>query len=182
MLQFHIDVKGLIPWQRDTTARTMRAMKNAGSSALRSMRTEASKNIREKKGIQVGQIDKALRTIPANTRPVWTLLARAKPLPLIAFGARQVKSGVSVEVTKGKRMIVRHAFLATMQSGHKGVFMRHGPPRIAGKGRYAGKRRQPIVEKFTAPVSSVVAQTGPLILERGKREFQVTFTRMMRST
>jgi len=47
------------------------------------------------------------------------------PLPLISYSARGVRKGVSVKVLKaGTRSIVRHAFIATMKSGHKGVFWR----------------------------------------------------------
>jgi hypothetical protein len=142
------------------------------------MKAEASRRIREKKGIQAGKIDSALTLVFPTNKPVWTLLAKAKPIPLMAFGARQTKTGVSVEVTKGKRAIVRHAFMSTMQSGHKGVFMREGPKRIAMKGRYKGKMRQPIYERFTAPMSSVVKQSATEVLKRGETVFRDTFNRL----
>ena len=47
------------------------------------------------------------------------------PLPLISYSARGVRKGVSVKVLKeGDRTIVRHAFIATMKSTHRGVFWR----------------------------------------------------------
>lgn len=50
-----------------------------------------------------------------------------RPIPLIEFDARQIRRGVSVKV-KGERKMVTHAFLATMRSGHQGVFVRIGQP------------------------------------------------------
>jgi hypothetical protein len=172
------DIRGIFAWQRNSEAYVIRAMKAAGTSALRAMKAEASRRIRDKKGIQAGKIDSALTMVFPTNKPVWALVAKAKPIPLMSFGARQTKTGVSVEVTKGKRSIIRHAFLATMQSGHKGVFMREGPRRIASKGKYRGKLRQPILERFTAPVSSVVKQSAPEVLKRGETVFRDTFNRL----
>jgi len=48
-----------------------------------------------------------------------------KRIPLIGFSARQVKKGVSGRIFKSEKIILRpRAFIATMRSGHKGVFWR----------------------------------------------------------
>ena len=54
-----------------------------------------------------------------------------KPLPLIKYSVNTVKkawgpnAGVSVKVLKAnKRTVIKHAFKATMKSGHEGVFWR----------------------------------------------------------
>lgn len=179
----NVDIRGLVPWQRNISANVIRATQAAGSSALRAMRAEGSRRIREKKGIQAGQIDRALTLLypPSKDVFLWRLVAKAKPIPLIAFGARQTRTGVSVEVTKGKRSIIRHAFIATMASGHKGVFMREGPKRRMAQGRYAGKMRQPIDERFSATVASALGQAAPEVMERGKETFRTTFNRMMKA-
>ncbi len=52
-----------------------------------------------------------------------------KRVPLIDYGARQTKKGVTYKAPKGGRGLVAGGFLSTMRSGHKGVFKR------AGKGR-----------------------------------------------
>lgn len=177
-----VDLGGLPAWEARTQASLLRATNAAGSSALRAMRAEGSRGIRESKGIQATQIDRALATIPPRgDQFVWKLVAKAKPLPLIAFGARQTTRGVSVEVTKGKRMIIAHAFIATMQSGHRGVFMRQGNKQIMRRGRYKGKARQPIKERFTASVASALAGVAPRVLERGESVFRSTFSRMLRA-
>jgi hypothetical protein len=45
-------------------------------------------------------------------------------IPLADFGARQTRAGVSYAIRKGQRVTIAHAFLATMPSGHQGVFIR----------------------------------------------------------
>jgi hypothetical protein len=177
------DLQSLSTWHDRTAKDVYRAVNMAGSSALRAMRAEASRRIREKKGVQSKQMDAVLSlTYPTATASgfVWTLIAKARPLPLITFGARQVGSGVSVEVTKGSRKIVRTAFIATMQSGHKGVFQREGPKQIMRRGRYAGKKRQPIHELFSASVASALIPVAPEVIARGESVFRSTFERLMR--
>nr|WP_080423625.1 phage tail protein [Burkholderia ubonensis] len=53
------------------------------------------------------------------------LKSTGRPVALINYSARQGKGGVSAQVKAG-RTILRHAFIATMQNGHKGVFERTG--------------------------------------------------------
>lgn len=45
-------------------------------------------------------------------------------LPLYAFRPRQSGSSISVAIHKGKTVMVRNAFIATMASGHTGVYAR----------------------------------------------------------
>jgi hypothetical protein len=45
-------------------------------------------------------------------------------MPLMAFNPKQQGSSISVSIRKGKTVLVRNAFIATMKSGHTGVFAR----------------------------------------------------------
>lgn len=45
-------------------------------------------------------------------------------LPVIAFRPKQSGSSISVAIHKGKTEYIRNAFIATMASGHKGVYSR----------------------------------------------------------
>jgi hypothetical protein len=184
-MNFRVEVSGLDDWKGRTIEAVFRATKLAGTSALRAMRAEGSRRIREKKGIQASKIDQALSMSFPNTNRTsqinWTLIGKAKPLPLMSFGARQVGRGVSVEVTKGKRSIVKHAFIATMQSGHVGVFMRRGEKQIMRKGRYKGEKKQPIYERFSASVAPALKEASPMVLQRGASVFRDTFNRVLRS-
>lgn len=90
-------------------------------------RTESSRRIRSA-GYRIK--DKAIKNQIAVLKATRTELraivrATGKPIPLIAYGARQVKSGVSVAI-KGSRKIIKHAFIATMPTGHVGVMIRTG--------------------------------------------------------
>jgi hypothetical protein len=53
------------------------------------------------------------------------VIESGRPIPLIKYDARQVSSGVSIDVLNGRKDIA-NAFIATMPSGHKGVFIRVG--------------------------------------------------------
>lgn len=63
------------------------------------------------------------------------LAVTGRRIPLIAFNARQTRAGVSYRLPGG-RGLVPSGFIATMRSGHTGVFARRG------------KRRLPIIEQF----------------------------------
>ena len=52
-----------------------------------------------------------------------------KPIPLIEFPTTQVATGVSTRAW-GQQQIIRHAFIATMRSGHTGVFRRTSKSRL----------------------------------------------------
>jgi len=61
----------------------------------------------------------------ARDRLAAELICTGPPLALIKYTATKVKKGVSVRVLKAnKKTVVKHAFIATMKSGHKGVFWR----------------------------------------------------------
>jgi hypothetical protein len=59
------------------------------------------------------------------------LIVRSGWIPLYKLGASQTRKGVTVKL----RGSYRHAFLAQMASGHKGVFRRAPGSRMAGKNK-----------------------------------------------
>lgn len=63
-----------------------------------------------------------------------TINVKGAGFPLYAFQPRQTRQGVSVLI-KGKRVLILHAFIATLPNGHTGVFAR---------GAYGGKSRHNI--------------------------------------
>ncbi|KAJ3472392.1 hypothetical protein NLI96_g13358 [Meripilus lineatus] len=79
----------------------------------------------------------SIKRATANTLLV-TLQATGAPIAVINYSARQTGSGVSVNVKTGRK-ILKHAFIASMKNGHKGVFVRSG-----GK----GSKRLPIKELY----------------------------------
>lgn len=69
-------------------------------------------------------------------------VSTGKHLPLMTFGARQTTKGVSIQVLKTHpREVIPSTFIATMKSGHKGVFWRkwHQPNLNAGMEAKANK-------------------------------------------
>ncbi|WP_233872455.1 phage tail protein [Paraburkholderia adhaesiva] len=102
-----------------------RATARAVNKTATQARTSASRDVRKQGyNLRASTIRKALALRRANpAKPAATLRATGRPVPLIDYGARQTKNGVSVRVKNG-RTVLRHAFIATMESGHKGVFER----------------------------------------------------------
>jgi len=90
-------------------------------------------------GLQVGVVKEKIKTRVGNGYA--TLSVSAKRIPLIDFGARGPEPskgrgrGVSYRLPTGRGRL-ESAFITTMPSGHRGVFMRLGAGRL------------PIVEKF----------------------------------
>lgn len=74
---------------------------------------------------------------PSNLKA--TVYRRGRPLSLYDYiGTRELEGrGVSIKVFKtGKRTILKHAFVATMKSGHEGVFWREwSGPRTTPKNK-----------------------------------------------
>jgi hypothetical protein len=58
-----------------------------------------------------------------------TLIVTGRRIPLLGFRARQTRRGVTYRLPGGRGRAPR-AFLATMRSGHTGVFQRRGAPRL----------------------------------------------------
>jgi hypothetical protein len=89
------------------------------------------------------------------------VLSISRPVPLIQFrGTRALaRGGVSVQVkNSGPRTVLRHAFIATMLSGHKGIFERQewtNKPWVKGRA-YAALPKQwrlPIDELYSLRIT-----------------------------
>ena len=149
--------------------RADRAARMAGGSAIAAMKAEASRRIRERKAMKVATVNKALTTIYPSSGGllVWILRASSQPMPVAAFNYRQTSQGVSVEINRGQRSLIRGAFVATMKSGHTGVFYR------------TSRARLPIDEAYTTRVSDAFADATPYIERRGVEVFTATMTRLL---
>ena len=77
-----------------------------------------------------------------------TITMSGRRIPIMTFGARQTKRGVTYKGRSGGRQLIPGAFIATMPSGHVGVFKRTGQFNRTRSGRYAGQRREAIGERF----------------------------------
>jgi len=150
-----------------------RALRKAGATALRDMRSEASKRIRQRKRIKVKYISRALTLARPKGGDIasleWALNVSGDPVPLVAYPHRQTRQGVSVEVNRGKRTLVKGAFVATMANGHEGIFRRRG------------KARLPIEElRGSRPVDALLHEgEAQGVADRGGRSFAATFERVL---
>ena len=87
-------------------------------------KTETRKAIKDEYKISSRVIGKSIttKTVP-STPPHAEISVQGGPLPMYALNAKQQKAGVRVKI-KGRTIVVPHAFIATMRSGHTGVFAR----------------------------------------------------------
>ncbi len=151
-----------------------RAMAKAGGDAARAMRVEGSKGVRSKKRLKVARVKKGLPvTFPRNKTDihalVWRMDVSGEPVRVGDLTPRQTKKGVTFGINKGKRSLIRGAFIATLKSGHKGVFRRRGESRL------------PIDEAFTTRISDVFRDGGfiPGIHKRTMGVFKSSFARLL---
>jgi uncharacterized FlaG/YvyC family protein len=106
-----------------------------------STRAEIARQISAEVKITQSAVKKGIKVTKATqTRWQADLDLFAKRIPLIKFGAKQLKKGVSYRISKsgGRKKITDPArpFIQTLPSGHKGVFRRKTP----------GTKRLPIVQ------------------------------------
>lgn len=138
---------------RGVEAAIIRAVSKAGGDAIRAMKADSSRKVRERKRLKLSTVNKSLPIrFPTGKRDlhsmVWRMDVSGRPIPVAEFPHRQVRKGVSAEITKGRRKLIKGAFTATLRSGHAGVFRRRG------------KARLPIDEAFTTRVSDVFRDPG----------------------
>lgn len=167
------DTKGIAPLEPGRLDKAIaRTLRKAGSTAMRDMRSEASKRIRARKRLKVGTVNAALSVRKAKDAGIageWGIDVLGKPVRLIEYPHRQTKKGVSVEVNRGKRTLLLHAFIARMASGHEGVFRRRS------------KMRNPINELIgSRPVDALLHQgEADGVAERGRASMTATFERLL---
>lgn len=144
-------------YQRDTLDK---AVVNALNRCAEMAKTEAARQIKDKGyNFKASKIKEVIAIKRASTGHLTaTLRVKRKPTPLIDFDARQTKKGVSVKVQK-KRAVIEHAFIATMPTGHRGVFVRKdGGKRIyRHKGGKVVSSQLPIRELYGPSVGGAYA-------------------------
>lgn len=112
------------------------AAARAINRTLTSERAAIGSDIAKNMGIRVGTVKDAMTIEKATTSaPVGRLLAKGKRIPRIEFNARGPEPsrgrgrGVSYRGEAG-RIRVENAFIATMRTGHRGVFVRRTTKRL----------------------------------------------------
>lgn len=122
-----LDIDGALRKLGATRIGTTEAITRALNKTAITARADAARSIRDAGyGIKVSSVKGAISIRRASNQDLKAIVtATGNPIPLINYGARQTSKGVSVNVKNGRKVIA-HAFIATMASGHKGVFARQG--------------------------------------------------------
>jgi hypothetical protein len=126
-------------------------------------------------GVKQGAVKDRIRVQEAKPdRLVARLYANAKRIPLIEFGAKGPEpsrgrgAGVSAKLG-GARGRIPDAFIATMKSGHRGVFKR-----VSDKGGRRGPRpnhsQLPIRELFGPSIWKVFVANQQVGIDRGREQ------------
>jgi hypothetical protein len=149
-----------------------RVARKASRTSLRDMRSTAVKVVRESKRLKARAVRKAI-VARKNTgrqldRMEWGVDIRGERTRLIDYPARQTKKGVSVEINRGQRVLIRGAFI-TVVGGHKGVFKRKGAARLPIKELLASRALDVLKTKRAARA----------VTRRGRMSFQKTFDRLL---
>jgi Prophage minor tail protein Z (GPZ) len=126
-LSVNADVKGISAGLQRYVGEQQKALVRALNKTAIQARAAAPKAVRSA-GYNIKASAIKGRFVIDKARPVRLVVmlkATGLPIALINYGARQNKGGVSVQVKAG-RQVLRHAFIATMRNGHRGVFQRVG--------------------------------------------------------
>lgn len=133
-----------------------RALTRAATSARVVMVREVARDL----GIKQGDVTSAIgspRVLASGDRMAATIVATGARIALYKFRARQTRTGVTAKLPTGAGTYPG-AFIATMASGHVGVFKRKG------------SARKPIFELFGPSVPKVFDKYMPLGLARGQEQ------------
>lgn len=169
------DVKGIVADFKRYAGDHEKAVVRALNKTAQQARTAASQEVRAAGyNIKASAIKSSFAiTKAAKGRLVVVLKATGRPIALINYGARQTKSGVSVQVKAG-RTILRHAFIASMPNGHRGVYERIGNThrKVIRNGK-AVRTALPIKELFgpSIPQSLANATVEAAIMAKIKQKF-----------
>jgi hypothetical protein len=147
-----------------------RAIVRSLNRAIGSAQTAEVKAIATNTGLKAKDVRSYLRLEKATlNRPVATLSASLKRIPRIDFNARGPEPsrgkgrGVSYAGEGGGRVTVADAFIATMASGHRGVFKRKGRSRL------------PIQELMGPSIGHVFVKYRPEAVARAREIFLSNF-------
>lgn len=150
------------------------AVARALNRAIDTVRTQTTRALAAETGLKQAIIRDRLPVQGARPDRLEAVLrVTGKRVPIVAFGARQTRQGVTYRLTGG-RGLIPGAFLATMSSGHAGVFARR-PISRSRAGNPRSSPGLPIVEQYGPSLPLVV--TKQHILEAGQAIGEAAFTK-----
>lgn len=122
---------------------------------------EARRDIQREYRLTAGRLNAGLRV--GQTASGVTVTGFFRGIGLRNFGARQTRAGVTASIFHGgKRTLREGAFFAPLLGGgdNRHVVRREGEPRVMTKGRYIGKRRQPLAVEYGPTVAQMLRKEG----------------------
>jgi hypothetical protein len=117
------EVEELLAGVADGAERVLtRAVNKVGTAA----RTRIARQVAQQVNVKISELRERNITLQkANYRLLEARIhISGRRIPLMKFAARQTRKGVSYAIRRGGRLMMLGAFLATMTSGHRGVFAR----------------------------------------------------------
>lgn len=177
------------------TKATVRAL----NSAIAKVRTAIGREVRAIYNLKLAAITKATKVTKANANqnpPRASVKISGGTISLIEFGAKPVNpwnvprkskrkpgGGVSVQVkVAGSRRLVAHAFIATIASGYRGVFIREsvpGAPKARG-GDQKYKDRIVNLRSISLPAAVQNKVIMQAVKDVGGSEFEKEFARQLK--
>lgn len=138
-----------------------RASMRAINRTLQSVNTQAVRGIAGDLGILQKHVRDTLRIYRANTNNLrGSLQGTGRRIPLIDFKARGPEPsrgrGAVTAISKGTRKPYPGAFIATMRSGHRGVFVRKGASVKKSRGAWG----------FNLPIKELFGPSVPYIFRK----------------
>ena len=142
------------------------AMVRSLNRTMTGVRTDKSAAVRAEYNLKKSYVDQHITIRKAKYGdPTGQVDTRSTPSGLINFGARTVKTGVSVQVKKsGARSVLPHAFIATVKNADN-VFWRAKPPKRSAfdarkkYGKFLPKEYRLPIERRTGPrISDALAK------------------------
>lgn len=133
--------------------------KRSIATLRRRLPVQARRDIQQEYNIGAARLRKDLGTsfLADGVR----ITGRFRGIGLRSFGGRQTRQGVTSQVLRGKRSLDPGAFIARLLGGGEQAVERGGEKRVMTKGRYVGKRRQPLYVLYGA--------TAAQMLRKGRR-------------
>lgn len=151
----------------------IKAEVKATNEAARSAVAQTVQEIKETYNIKSGEAKKDFKHYKATFKnKVYKLIVKHKPKSLAMFKARQNKTGVAFSIKKGERKTIKSTFLATMRSGHTGVFKRTSKKKLPIKEFYGPSTMQLISsEQSLKKIEKTFFETFKKRFEDAKRYY-----------
>ncbi len=175
----------------------LKALTKSGNDAARAMKAASGRSVRQRKRLKVARVNNGLPLLfPKASKDIgrleWVMKIEGNAVPIADYPHSQTRKGVTVGVNNAGRKLIAGAFIATMRSGHRGVFVRaksgaFGPmtkkqiKRSKSKLGFFRVARLPIEEVFTTRISDVFNDSGmvPAVQARTQSVFAASFGRLL---